>query len=181
MSTLDVEQGMKVVKRVSYKYKHLKNFIPLEDLQQEGFFGLLKGHDTWVDGKGCSYPTWIIKHVMWSMCAAINDEWQQRRASRDPNFPQKDSTWQADAETALIVHDVYEELTLEEQELLTMRFWDNKTQEQCAEHFGIVQRSCGKREAVILDKLRVKLLPVGEKRADLAPDAGGRWDRHWDN
>lgn len=175
MTKLDVEQGMKVVKRVSYKYKHLKNFIPLEDLQQEGFFGLMKGHDTWVEGKGCSYPTWIIKHIMWAMCAAINEEWQARRVQRDPNFPQKDSTWQAEAETALIVHDVYEELTLEEQELLTMRFWDNKTQEQCAEHYSVVQRTIGKREAFALDKMRSMLLPVGQKRSDLRPDKGGRW------
>ena len=176
---IDNEQALKVIKRVSLRYRHLQNFLPLEDLRQEGYLGFLKGHQTWIEGKGCCYETWAIKHVVWAMCEAIQKEYQQR-APRKNGVLKNGNEWQDAADLALIVSDVCEELTAEEQELLKMRFWDNKTQEECAQHFGVVQRTCGKRESFALDKLRSKLSPVGEKRADLRPDKGGRWPSGYD-
>ena len=171
LSDEDVVNAMDLIKRISWKYKDMKNLLSFEDMQQEGFIGYMRGRESFDETRGMSYKVWVTQNVVWAICQALTEENKQR------NFHLVDEGFASYTtnDLGLQLKDVSDKLTAQEQQLLEMRFWEGKTQEECAKTFGVVQRTVGKWEAVILEKMRVRLSESGNKRADLIPDKGGRW------
>lgn len=174
INDIDVDKAIERIKRIAYKYRDMFKLLSFEDMQQEGFIGYMRGHATYEEGKGMSYQSWVTQNVVWAICAALTEESKQRSIGTDSMevFGAYDTN-----DDGLHLKEVREDLAPQEQQVLDLRFWEGKTQEECAKIFGVVQRTVGKWEAVALEKMRVKLSEPGKKRADLMPDKGGRWFR----
>lgn len=50
--------------------------VSVEDLEQAGFFGLVKASQSYQAEEGCSWPTWAARYISREICQALGYRWQ---------------------------------------------------------------------------------------------------------
>lgn len=58
--------------------------VSLEDLEQAGFFGLVKASQTYDTESGCSWPSWAARYIHREMVTALGFRWKPQ-AAEDPD------------------------------------------------------------------------------------------------
>lgn len=63
----DYEQWLPLVKKVAWKFRNNKYKIELEDLEQIASIGLMRGFDSFEDGKDASMQTHLYNCIKWQI------------------------------------------------------------------------------------------------------------------
>lgn len=67
MTNEDYEQWLPLVKKVAWKFRNNKYKIELEDLEQIASIGLMRGFDSFEDGKDASMQTHLYNCIKWQI------------------------------------------------------------------------------------------------------------------
>lgn len=60
--------------------------VSVEDLEQAGFFGLVKAVQTYQDAAGCSWPTWAARYISTEICQALGYRWTPATESTPAHY-----------------------------------------------------------------------------------------------
>lgn len=73
MDNIDIEKFKRMIHKIIKRYSSSKMDIE-GDLYQEGCIGVIKAYNTFEEGNGHSFESWVYNSIKWAILRALRSE-----------------------------------------------------------------------------------------------------------